>query len=191
MKGAFNDAVVSLVPGADPKQVIEALDRLLESYGSVGAIARRDQPSNRFLEDELNQQKVMSITIPIIFFAVAAFLLNVVLGRLVTAQREQIAALKALGFPSMPLVTHYLKLVAVVVLIGAVLGIAGGYIFGQAMVASYHGFFRLPALVFEITPWSAVAGFMICLAAASLGVMTALESAFAAPGSRHGLRQGH
>ena len=31
----------------------------------------------------------MSITIPFIFFGVAAFLLNVVLGRLVTAQREQ------------------------------------------------------------------------------------------------------
>lgn len=176
MKGAFNDAVVSLVPGADPKQVIDALDRLLEPYGSVGAIARRDQSSNRFLEDELNQQKVMSITIPIIFFGVAAFLLNVVLGRLVTAQREQIAALKALGFPSMPLVSHYLKLVVVVVLIGTAIGIACGYIFGQAMVASYHGFFRLPAVVYEMTPWSVFVGFTISLAAASLGVVTALDS---------------
>ena len=176
MKGAFNDAVVSLVPGTDPKQVIDELDRLLEPYGSVGAIARRDQPSNRFLEDELNQQKVMSITIPIIFFAVAAFLLNVVLGRLVTAQREQIAALKALGFPTTPLVFHYLKLVAVVVFCGAVLGVAGGYVFGQAMIASYHGFFRLPALDFALTPWSALAGFAISLLAASLGVVTALRN---------------
>ena len=72
MKGAFNDAVVSLAPGADPKPVIAELDRLLEPYGSVGAVERRDQPSNRFLEDELNQQKVMSITIPFIFFGVAA-----------------------------------------------------------------------------------------------------------------------
>lgn len=175
MKGAFNDAIVSLVPGTDPKQVIDALDRLLEPYGSVGAIARRDHPSNRFLEDELNQQKVMSITIPVIFFGVAAFLLNVVLGRLVIAQREQIAALKALGFPATPLILHYLKLVAVIVLIGAAIGLAAGYIFGEAMVASYHGFFRLPALVFELTPWSALAGFLISLAAASLGVVTSLR----------------
>ncbi|MEZ5820708.1 MAG: FtsX-like permease family protein [Xanthobacteraceae bacterium] len=175
MKGAFNDVVVSLVPGTDPKQVIEALDRLLEPYGSVGAIARRDQSSNRFLEDELNQQKTMSIAIPIIFFGVAAFLLNVVLGRLVAAQREQIAALKALGFPRVPLVLHYLKLVAVVVMIGAMLGLAGGYVFGRAMVASYHDFFRLPALAFELAPWSVVAGFLISLAAASLGVMAALH----------------
>jgi putative ABC transport system permease protein len=179
MKGAFNDAIVSLTPGTDPRQVIDELDRLLEPYGSVGAIARRDQPSNRFLDDELNQQKVMSITIPIIFFGVAAFLLNVVLGRLVTAQREQIAALKALGFPTTPLVLHYLKLVAVVVLFGSALGLAGGFLFGEAMVASYHGFFRLPALVFELTPWSAVAGFLISLAAATLGVVTALRSVVA------------
>ena len=102
---------------------------------------RRDQPSNRFLEDELSQQKVMSMTIPFIFFGVAAFLLNVVLGRLVTAQREQIAALKALGFPTAPLVLHYLKLVAVVVLFGSVVGLGAGIAFGEAMVASYHGFF--------------------------------------------------
>ena len=176
MKGAFNDAILSLTPGTDPKQVIDELDRLLEPYGSAGAIARRDQPSNRFLEDELNQQKVMSITIPLIFFGVAAFLLNVVLGRLVTAQREQIAALKALGFPTTPLVLHYLKLVAIVVLFGSVLGLAGGLAFGEAMIASYHGFFRLPVLVFVLTPWSALAGFLISLAAASLGVVTALRN---------------
>ena len=179
MKGAFNDAIVSLAPGTDPGPVIDELDRLLEPYGSVGAVARRDQPSNRFLEDELNQQKVMSITIPFIFFGVAAFLLNVALGRLVTAQREQIAALKALGFPTTPLVFHYLKLVAVVVLLGSTLGVAGGFAFGQAMIASYHGFFRLPSLDFALTPWSAFAGFGISLAAASFGVVTALHNVVA------------
>jgi putative ABC transport system permease protein len=176
MKGAFNDAVVSLAPGTDPKPVIAELDRLLEPYGSVGAVEQRDQPSNRFLEDELNQQKVMSITIPFIFFGVAAFLLNVALGRLVAAQREQIAALKALGFPTAPLVLHYLKLVAVIVLCGSALGIAAGFAFGGAMIASYHGFFRLPVLAFKLTPWSAIAGTAISFAAASLGVLTALQN---------------
>jgi putative ABC transport system permease protein len=176
MKGAFNDLIVSLAPGADPKPVIAELDRLLEPYGSVGAIERRDQPSNRFLEDELNQQKVMSITIPFIFFGVAAFLLNVALGRLVTAQREQIAALKALGFPTAPLLFHYIKLVVIIVLIGSVLGIAAGYAFGLAMIASYHGFFRFPELAFALTPWAAVAGAVVSLIAASIGVIAALRS---------------
>jgi putative ABC transport system permease protein len=176
MKGAFNDAVVSLAPGADPRPVVAELDRLLEPFGSVGAIERRDQSSNRFLEDELNQQKVMSTTIPFIFFGVAAFLLNGALGRLVGAQREQIAALKALGFPTIPLTLHYMKLVAVIVLIGSGLGIAGGFAFGEAIISSYHGFFRLPDLPFKLAPWSVAVGIGISLAAASLGVLATLRS---------------
>ena len=86
--------------------------------------SQRDQPSNRFLEDELNQQKVMSITIPFIFFGISAFLLNVALGRMVAAQREQIATLKALGFPTARLVLHYLKLVVIIVVTGSALGVA-------------------------------------------------------------------
>ena len=179
MEGAFNDAVIRLAPGADLEQVIEALDRLLEPYGSIGAIGRRDQASHRFVEDELNQQKVMSVTVPFIFFGVAAFLLNIALNRLVMAQREQIAILKALGFPNLPLGLHYLKLVVVIVSIGSVLGVAGGYVFGQAMIASYHAFFRFPALDFAMTGWSVVAGVAISLAAASLGVLTAVRSVVA------------
>jgi putative ABC transport system permease protein len=174
LKGAFNDVAVSLAPGADAKMVIADLDRILEPYGSVGAVEARDQPSNRFLEDELNQQKVMSLTIPIIFFGVASFLLNAAIGRQVAVQREQIAALKALGYPTAPLVVHYLKFVVVIVLLGSVLGTAGGWGFGRAMIASYQGFFRLPDLTFSLTPWSLMAGAAISLAAASLGVVSSL-----------------
>ena len=174
MKGAFNDLIVSLSPGADATPVVAELDRLLEPYGSVGAIGRRDQPSNRFLEDELNEQRVMSVTVPVIFFAIASFLLNVALGRQVAAQQEQIAALKALGFPTAPLALHYVKLAAVIVLIGAALGVAAGLAFGHAVIASYHEFFHLPELAFALTPWTVAAGMAISFAAASLGVVAAV-----------------
>lgn len=181
MKGAFNDLVVFLAPGTDPRAVMDVLDRLLAPYGSVGAIERRDQPSNRFLEDELNQQKVMSVTVPFIFFGVAAFLLNVTLGRLVSAQREQIAALKALGFPAFPIAVHYLKLVAVVVFAGSLVGIGGGWAFGQAMMLSYRDFFRLPELAFALTPWSIVFGIAASFAIAAFGVLSALRNVMILP----------
>jgi putative ABC transport system permease protein len=176
MKAAFNDLVVAVAPGTRPQHVVSELDRLLEPYGSVGAIERRDQPSNRFLEDELNQQKVMSVTIPVIFFGVAAFLLNVTLGRLVAAQREQIAALKALGFPTLPIAAHYLKLVTIIVCLASLLGLPAGFAFGEAMVASYHGFFRFPSLEFRLTPWSTVAAFSLSLVMAAIGVLSSLRA---------------
>jgi putative ABC transport system permease protein len=169
LSGGEQQRAISLAPGTDPKPVIAELDRLLEPYGLVGAVERRDQPSNRFLQDELKQQKLMSITIPFIFFGISAFLLNVALGRMVASQREQIATLKALGFPTVRLVMHYMKLVAIIVLAGSALGIVAGFGFGSAMIESYHGFFRLPDLVFKLTPWSIVAGSAISLVAASLG----------------------
>ena len=181
MKGAFNDVIVSLAPMTDPKSVIAELDRLLEPYGSVGAVERRDQPSNRFLQDELNQQWVMSITIPFIFFGISAFLLNMALGRMVAAQREQIATLKALGFPTARLMLHYTKLVAIIVLTGSALGVAAGFGFGSAMIQSYHGFFRLPDLAFKLTPWSIFAGTIISFAAASLGVLSTLRNVVSMP----------
>ena len=85
--------MVSLAPATDPKPVIAELDRLLEPYGSVGAVERRDQPSNR------SRYRLS-------FSAFQPFLLNVALGRMVAAQREQIATLKALGFPTERLVMH-------------------------------------------------------------------------------------
>jgi putative ABC transport system permease protein len=181
MKGTFNDLVVFVAPRADPQAVIAELDRLLEPYGSVGAIERSDQSSNRFLNDELNQQRVMSVTIPFIFFAVAAFLLNVVLGRLVAAQREQIAALKALGFSAVPIGMHYIKLVAVIVLIGSLLGIACSVAFGEAMMTAYRGFFRLPVLAFELTPWSLIAGVAVSFAMASTGALSAVRNVVVLP----------
>ena len=181
MKGAFNDVVISLAPGVSAQPVIAELDRLLEPYGSVGAVERHDQPSNRFLEDELNQQRVTSVTIPLIFFGIAAFLLNGALSRQVTAQREQIAALKALGFPTAPLVLHYLKLAGIIVVLGSAFGLAGGLGFGRAMIASYQGFFRLPSLDFTLTPWSAMAAMAISFAAAFLGVITAIQEIVSMP----------
>ena len=40
MEGAFNDVAVSLVHGADAREVISRLDEILKRYGSLGAYDR-------------------------------------------------------------------------------------------------------------------------------------------------------
>ncbi len=175
MTGAFNNAVIATAPGAHLAQVIADVDRVLQPYGAVGAIGRHDQASNRFLDDELKELRATARTVPLIFFAIAAFLLNVSIGRLVTAQREQIAALKALGFANRPIVMHYLKLVTVIVVLGACLGIAGGIAMGQGMIVSYRDFFRFPSLNLHLTAWSAVAAVLISFVAAMLGVLSTVR----------------
>ena len=68
----------------------------------------------------------MGSSVPVIFLAVAAFLLNVVLSRIVTGQREQIGALKALGYGNWRIGSHYAELVIAVVVLGGAIGIALG-----------------------------------------------------------------
>ena len=109
MEGGFNDVSLALSPGASAETVIADLDRLLEPYGGLGAIPRRLQVSHWFVANELRELQTMGSILPVIFLAVAAFLLNVVLSRIISVQRDQIAALKALGYSNREVALHYTK----------------------------------------------------------------------------------
>ncbi|MFW5924680.1 MAG: ABC transporter permease [Myxococcota bacterium] len=169
MDGAFNDVLVRLQPGASEAETIQSLDRLLEPYGGLGAHGRDRQVSHHFLKNELAQLDVQATIIPAIFLAVAAFLVNVVLARLVQLQRSQIAALKALGYDDRAIGLHYLELVSVVVLLGSVVGTGVGAWLGAELVEVYEPYFRFPALVHQVD-WDVVAvAVSISLLAAVVG----------------------
>jgi ABC-type transport system, involved in lipoprotein release, permease component len=98
MRGAFNDVAIGLRSDAREAEVIVAVDSLLARYGGRGAIGRKDQLSNRVVNNELQQLGVMGMAFPMFFVAVAAFLAGTVLTRLIATEREQIAVLKAFGY---------------------------------------------------------------------------------------------
>lgn len=187
MEGAFNHLALSLAPGASEAAVIADLDRILTPWGSLGAYGRRDQPSHRFLEDELAEQRTLAVSVPLLFFGIAAFLLNVVLGRMVEAQREQVAALKALGYPSWPIALHYAKFVAIVCVLGSLLGIAAGAWMGIGMLANYRPFFRFPHMPFVMPAWLPLLGVTGSFAVALAGVLAALRRILRLPAAE-GLR---
>ncbi|MEM9594416.1 MAG: ABC transporter permease, partial [Acidobacteriota bacterium] len=107
MEGGFNDVSLKLLPGTEVDAVIARLDDLLEPYGGLGALPRELQVSNWYLDNELRQLRGFGFMVPMVFLTVAAFLLNVVLTRIVSVQREQIAALKALGYDNLEVGWHY------------------------------------------------------------------------------------
>jgi putative ABC transport system permease protein len=91
MQIAFNDVCLELTQGASEAEVMRRLDGVLDRYGGLGAYGRKDQSSHSFIEGELKELRGMSLIPPTIFLFVAAFLLNVVLSRLISLQRVQIA----------------------------------------------------------------------------------------------------
>jgi putative ABC transport system permease protein len=153
MQGAFNRLAIRLAPQAAEREIIDALTRVLAPYGGREAIGRADQTSNAMLANEIKEQHVLGTVLPTIFLAVAAFLLNVVVSRLVSTQREQIAALKALGYPNPTIAAHYLKLVLVIVGIGLLIGVWIGDVLGGLFTGLYAELFRFPTFNHRIAPW--------------------------------------
>lgn len=182
LDGAFNSVVLRLMRGASEPAVVAAVDRRLESgYGGLGAITRANHPSHWYINNELVQLRDFGSVIPVIFLAVAAFLLNVVLSRIVSVQRPQTAALKALGYRNRDIAAHYLKMSLAIAAGGAIAGVAMGAWFGWGMTEMYTVFFHFPILVYRLDPSVVVMGVVIGLVAAMLGALSAVWRAASLP----------
>jgi putative ABC transport system permease protein len=176
MRGAFNRVAVRLAPGASERAVIDALGQPLARYGGREVHGRTDQVSHAMLDNEIKGQRVLGTVLPAIFLGVAAFLLNVVISRLVATQREQIAALKALGYPNGRIAAHYLELVLVVVAVGFVLGVALGHWLGTQLTGLYAELFHFPRFEHKIEPALLWIGVAITVTTAVLGTLSAIAA---------------
>jgi putative ABC transport system permease protein len=181
MQGAFNDLALTLTPGASADEVIRQVDRLIEHYGGLGAFGRADQVSNKFISNEIMGLRAQAVVSPSIFLSVAAFLLNIAVSRLVGAQREQIAALKAFGYGGREIAGHYLKLVLVLVLAGLVLGTALGAWLGHAMTGMYAEFYRFPEFSYHLDADIVLWALVISGGAALAGTLGSIRRAARLP----------
>jgi putative ABC transport system permease protein len=171
LRGTINEVAVALAPGSDEPSVLAAIDRELDRYGGRGAYGRSSQASHTMLEEHIKQLKSLALVVPTIFLLVAAFLVNIVLSRVVGTQREQIGLLKAFGYTSTRIAIHYLELTLLIVLAGIVLGLPIGAWLGRLMAVFYAGFFRFPELVFRIEPGVVGAASFVAITAAALGAL--------------------
>jgi putative ABC transport system permease protein len=179
--GAFNQAAVKLAPGARAEATVAALTTLVAPYGGRSVATRAEQVSHAMLDNELKEQRVLGTLLPSIFLAVAAFLLNVVVARLVATQREQIATLKAVGYANGAITVHYLKLVALIVLAGLVLGIGIGKELGYLLTRLYAESFHFPDFRHQLTPGRIALGAGITAFTALLGTAHAIAASARLP----------
>ena len=181
MEGGFNDVVLALAPGAETEEVVSRLDRILEPYGGLGAIPRALQISHWMLTNEMRQLETFGFMLPVIFMAVAAFILNVALTRALALQRPQIAALKALGYTNRAIGWHYLKWALAIGLAGVILGVILGATMGNLLIGLYNTFFRFPVLLFSVPPGVVVGATMLTVVSTIAGAFTAVRRAVRVP----------
>ena len=180
--GAFDRLALKLRPGYRPEPVLDDLDRLLAPYGGWGAIERADQTSNAFIDGEILQLRTLSYILPPIFLGITVFLVNMVIGRMVTLERTEIGLLKALGYAKSTIALHYLLLAGLVAVVGVGLGWALGSWLAFQMSQLYAQFFDFPYLVYTMSWGTYVLSGVLGLAAAGSGaVLSALRAARLSP----------
>ncbi|WP_296225812.1 ABC transporter permease [Ralstonia sp. UBA689] len=177
MDGAFNDLALSLDGSVPAPHVIAQVDHALLPYGGLGAIGRENQVSNRFISDEIAQNRVTATYVPAIFFLVAMFLLQNVLSRLIDMQRTQIGLMKAFGYGDISVGLHYLQLACVVAAAGAAVGIGGGMVLGTYLTDLYAKYYRLAHLEFRADASIMVWALLVSFATAVVGALASMTKA--------------
>lgn len=181
MRGAFNNVTLTLTHGAREADVLDRIDDLLEPWGGIGAHGREQQISHRFLSDEIAGLRVNATIVPSIFLSVAAFLIHLVLSRLVQTQRDQIAVLKAFGYSTFDVGLHYLELATFAVLGGTIAGMAGGIWLGLQLTRMYKDFFHFPVLSYVLEPSLVAIAVGVSALAASIGALSSVRAAVLLP----------
>lgn len=182
MTGAFNGLSLKLSAEAEIDAVTDRLDDLLEPYGGTGAFARDKQESHAFIDAELKQLRSMSIILPPVFFGITAFLVNMVIGRIVFLERSEIGLLKAIGYSNLAVAVHYLMLAGLVALVGVAVGWVAGSWLTYGLASLYARFFDFPFLIFRMAYESYAVSGLLALASAALGALrSALGAARMAP----------
>lgn len=179
LEGAFNELLLRLGEEASAEVVAAQLELLFARYGAGRAQDRSRIPSARLLDDELDQLGTMARLLPPAFLAIAAFLLNLNLTRLVEAERSTLGLMKAFGLRPREVVVGYLGFALVIGLVGVLVGLALARTLGELMCGMYLEFYRLPELQFRLEPGLVAAAFGVGIVAALAGSGLALRRVLA------------
>jgi len=174
MRGAFNDLALLKAPGASEPELLRRLDNLLAPYGGTAAYGRTEQTSDAFISQELEQLRTIALVLPPIFLGVAAFLIHMVMSRLIETEREAIGLLKSFGYTNWEVAWHYLKLTLAIALLGVLIGSTAGILLGAWMTGLYQDYFRFPFLEYRLDRTVFAAAIAISFAATVAGTWHAI-----------------
>lgn len=176
-QGACNDVIGILQPSAkeNPEPVLAEMERRLDPYGVFAATPLKQQQSNLAISSELSGLEVMATMLPLVFLAVAALVLNVLMMRMAEQQRTIVGTLKALGYDNMQVFLHFLKFGLFVGVLGGVGGCALGYWLAGEMTGLYRFFYEFPRLENGFYPIVMALAVLISVFFATMGTLRGVQ----------------
>jgi putative ABC transport system permease protein len=145
--GQANDLVLTVRPGTNlatiRSELRETFDRAHPDVG-IEIRGRRGDDAYRILYDDIEGDQRFYDIFALLILAGAAFAAFNLTGRIVEAQRREIGIGMALGVQPAQLAVRPLLVGIQVAALGALLGIAIGFVAGELMGSYFEDFFPLP-----------------------------------------------
>jgi len=124
-------------------------EALAESIGHdySAIVDRKSIPGLARLDSELEQHQSFSYLFVIIFVGIAILVIATSMGRMVEQQRTQIGTMNALGLKRHKIMRHYISFSLVVSVVGVVLGLLVGTLWGSpAVIGMFANWYVVPGL---------------------------------------------
>lgn len=150
--GSGNDMVLRVRPGADPDRVADRVEDELRAYRLLSTSLREDQPGYQGLQSEVDQNRLMSRSMPALVLVISSMSLFIALSRMVQAQRGEIGLSKALGYTNLQILGHYLSVGLIVAVGGSALGVVLGLWGARGIASSYVSMLGIPFLTSGFYP---------------------------------------
>jgi len=179
-EGMVNDAVITLVDGADRASVAAQLDAAISELGVGATVSTRDDADavRVLYEDIDNDQRFWNALSALVLFAAALAAFNLI-NRIVEAQRREIGIGMALGVPRRQLAVRPMLIGVQVAVLGTIAGLAVGFLVGEAFGNLLESFLPLPEhrtpFQYDIYLRAAVLGIAIPIVASAIPVWRALR----------------
>lgn len=176
---SYNQILITLWDPEQTDDVVEALETKLDPYGVKRITKLEDQLSNNVLEQKMVGIEKMSKVMPLMFLMVGAIIIVIMLNRIISNDRVTIGVLKALGYTNGTILLHYTKFIMAMGIVGAFIGIFGGYLLSKPLSEVFVYYFNIPFVVARVYPtFFATALFMtvvFCVASGLFGAKGVLK----------------
>lgn len=157
----YNDLVFTMDEVASFPKIKESLENELKPNGLTSLYERKDQRSNKLLDNEISQAAAMSVVLPAVFISIATMIEFITIERMVASQRGQIGILKAFGYSDFQIISHFVKYSAILGILGSIVGVFLSIPLMNSLITMYQDVFNIPKLLRNIDPKYFISSFII------------------------------
>ncbi len=177
---AYNNLLFTLDESVNHDDMVNQLDKKMDKYGVLRLFKRDDLISARMVIEEIKQGEKSANTVPLVFLGVAAFIIAVMIGRIVKNDRVTIGVFKAMGYSNATIIWHYTKYALIIGLLGSLIGMLTSAASANSLAKLYTTtVFNIPLLVGQVYPGylllALVLGSTFCILAGFIGARGILK----------------